>query len=200
MPALWHLHHQSEPSSTALASWQGAGSALLLSCHWGLLILTHTARANSTALPSQGAEPTLLSATDGEGLGQPSCSPTSRLAHLHLSHQGQLYLTAQVQGLLSSVLQQVRGKASSPTLMTLGPALLAASGRGGASHLCHLTAGEWWGQLFCGRALQLPGHQLSVTPNEGAGPTLLNAVLGERWGQLSRVPQPMRGRASSAQP
>lgn len=71
------------------------GLALLLSCFWGLLTLTHASSASSTMLPSQGLMLGHPSAAAVNGLGQLSHSHPFGLLHLCLHHQGQLHYVAQ---------------------------------------------------------------------------------------------------------
>lgn len=53
-----------------------------------------------------------------------------------------------------------------------------------------------WGQLTC---MPTTRDSSTVFPRQGTRPTLLSAATSEKWGQISRVPQPLRYVASSAQ-
>jgi hypothetical protein len=86
LPAVFHPHHQSKLSNTALATVPNAAS----------------------------------------GKGQLSCSQGLQPVHQHPCQQDQLYCAEQVRcrGMLSQVLQMVRGWDSSPAFTTSEPAHL----------------------------------------------------------------------------
>lgn len=95
------------------------------------------------------------------------------------------------------------GRANSPVLMTLGPALLTAiggEGRGGKDIISlPVTADEWWGQLTC-TAFPHRG-QLFCTVQGGARPSFPSAVsrassleaAASAWHQLFTTLGHLRG-------
>jgi hypothetical protein len=134
--------------------------------------------------------------------GQLSHAHTLRTVHLPApSNQGQRYCDVhdEVQRLLSQVLQVVRGRGSSPALMTWsGPAFPSTAGgvakrRGGELSLANAVT-QWtrvrasfpmltpWGQTDPQPLYQ---GQIYLLPRWGVGPALLSVAADEGQGQLS---------------
>lgn len=93
-----------------------------------------------------------------------------------------------VQGPLSWVLQPARGEASTPALMTRGPAWRWRMDSALLLSYPHSQGGS---------PISFPAEPCS-TMLQGTRPTLLNATTGERQGQLFRVFHTVGGRVSSA--
>jgi hypothetical protein len=179
MPALLYLHQQGEvsnhcstrpPNAATHCSWQGqlSNSALM---PLGSVHLHHTSKASSTALPSQGSEPTLPSAAACEGLGQ--------LSHSHTLGAGSpvpfsmrpapLCYLDEVWGLLFWVLQPVRGAELACLLMPSGLALPTAEGawgwEGGISLPQYLLIAPPHSRCMMGPDLPLACPRLAYRPH-----------------------------------
>ena len=104
--------------------------------------------------------------------------------------------SCEVQGLLSSVLQQVRDSISSPALMTPGPAFLPAIGGKEQLWDCvFLIYVTTWGTsgrtssamlITGGQLTHIPATRVSsiLLPRRGVGPVFLSSEAGEGQGQL----------------
>jgi hypothetical protein len=91
---------------------------------------------------SKGVEGIFAQARPGvsERAALPCFHPQARLICAPPAGPVLLCYPGKVQGLLSLVLQEMRGRDSSPTLMTLGQILPTASGgKGSPPHQCHLV-------------------------------------------------------------
>lgn len=146
-------------------------------------------RASSTVLSQCGAEPSLQTDVEGKrgGWGHLSCS---------------LCCPGGVQGPPSYVMQLVRDRTSSPALITLGPALLPATGSKGWGRASRADKGSQ-GQLCCSQ-VRRAGSPVSLTTGSSLGEV---HSCGEGWGCLSQVwgpslllQYPARVRASCPRP
>lgn len=125
---------------------------------------THSTGTSSTILPRWGAGTSFLMALGGlwRVSCQLSCSNAFRaeLPAQAITGSALVCCPDGVQGLLSGVLQQVRGTTSSFTLVTPGPPLIPEAGSrrvGGDSFLSMPPHGKWGGQL-CSVALMSSGQ------------------------------------------
>lgn len=118
-----YFYHQNKLLSSASARPTNGiirrqESALLLSCSWGLLNLTHASRSSSTLLPNQGVMATLPSAAAIKSKAVKRTEPTFLLSPIWASPPmpsssgpASLFCPEVVQGPLYSVLQPVRRQA-----------------------------------------------------------------------------------------
>lgn len=125
-----------------------------------------------------------------------TCTPITRVSTTVLSRGGA--------GQLSHVLQLVRGRASSPKLMTPCAAFLTARDSEGVRHLC-ACATPWQMSGGVSSPHSLPqGLVHPHTPTTRASSTVLpeqgTGLLSPALPLVSRAQQPVRSGASSAQP